>query len=259
MGGEVKGYVIGPPPLDMIIHRVDDKWRGRDDLHSLVHLKMCDEKKQPLNPERIMLNEELFVTSRCRAQNNRAAYGGMIYREVFARPTTRPADLTVDPILEWGDLLGPIQAWEAWEVTVNESMAYQGIELLDGKGRYRIYLPDSTVTTVIGFGLQLIDTLRPGNLMQALRRVWDVLETQDMHRLADMIVEDSKFIDNYDVALGLLLITEFIGETRVSWRLPDIWRLIDHEVRVQAQAFDLKPEHLLERIERRRRAIERGR
>jgi hypothetical protein len=184
-------------------------------------------------------------------------FGGDVSRKVFVSTPNEwvTPDQVVRNQITWIDLLGPIRSWEAWQMAMTSSMAYQGIEYVHPDGsRFRIYLDDPHDVTSMRFGVEEKDVL------DDLTFLAESVKKSLAHHLydqADRITAGNKNLDDADVSLNLLIGEELIEEplAGLGWRVADVWRLKMKDLRIQAKQFGLKKgDYLLNRLKRREAA-----
>lgn len=247
-------YVKGPPPRAMLEPQNENKgrWRGAGDMAKWFLVSFKDNDREPLDPFTCHPDTWWFVNSSLELRNERALFGGRPRRSVLVRPSLNPP--RVDQIRTWDFVLGPVRAWEAWDLADHRGFSMQGIEYMSPSNHLRIWRENDDdqgiciddienrvsilgqVELYIDKGQRWIDSE-----IDRIRAVSGFADTDEVLEL--LVAVDAVFVPTYHLNRG--------------WSLCDVWRMSDEDIEAQAEIMGETAQKLRKRMERRQLAAER--
>lgn len=240
--------IQGPAPYNSLQRReTGSYWRGvppRDRTAWRLMFKDC-------NPYVILPTEWVSVSLNFQVRDH-TDFGGLVKRKALIRPCVESFGV---PIWTWQKLLGQITALEAWRACLKCNMQYNGILLKDKQGVFwRIY-KDNPLSKNLS-----IHCYSEGREVDHSARLKKVdLRKRSNHETAQQFGRQSEML-SVPLVRMLLNIDEFVGPLAktTGWEVSSIWRTDYQAIAFQSKALGFqKPEHLLDRLERRAEARER--
>jgi hypothetical protein len=252
------GYLRGPPPEGMFEQRSPKKWHGLGRQRRLAGIT-C---RLPLSLDRVPQHLVLRVLVAYNARNIKPGFGCLVERNVMLRIFDGEIpDTDHDLLMEWDEILAPIQAWEAWQVAESRNLTLQGIVYNHPDGEYRIY-EDGWKT---GLTFELYRKNGTVEDLSPLLRTYASEAPITLDEQADAALENNCYLESLDweTVRFLFVMDRYVTlphAKNVGWKVSDIWRLSPEAIEEQAKRFNLKEgSHLVTRLTRRNAAAKRKR